>query len=729
MKKIYTFLLALLTIATGQAQINYDFSATAGTFTELVGGTSPTFTAVTTYDATDEGYANNLPIGFTFAYNGSNYTTFHINSNGFIGLGSAFTNNNVYWRNDTGLENGPFNGTANDITASRPIIAPLWDDLNMASTNNISYSTSGVAGNRILTVQWKEVLWDYTATTPCISFQIKLYEQNGKIEFIYRSEAGSLSAPSASSGITASGIGANNFISINALTLAATSSKTVHTSTINAKPSVNGLTFSFTPSTLSPQDAQVEGWVNLPATTCFSTPQSITVRLRNAGSSIINANAVSINLTSTGANTSNNLTITNPTSIAVGATQDVTFTNVNLNLTGATVLTAVATLASDPTRSNDTGRVTINTAPSVSTFPVNESAEVNPLTFGWLRAIAGSNAWALETNGYRNAGLTANTADSLYPQSGSTFFLFNSYNAPAGTRTILYSNCFNLPTASTGMQFDISFWMSHDTSYANDRDSLYLVISTDRGQTWNRIQGFQRYDPLFTIPNWKVENISLLAYAGQTIQIGFEGVSKFGNIIGLDNIVVRANAALPVTFASFTGKTDGTANVLNWTTANEQNNQGFEVLRSTDGRSFSKIGFVASTYETTTRTTNYSFTDKNAVNATNYYRLKQLDKDGKSSYSSVVVLRRGGRKLEIANIYPNPTVDVLNAVISSDKEEKVTLAIVDIAGRVITSQQVTTTLGSVNVSFNIKSLSKGTYFIKLINTSTSETQTERFIKQ
>ncbi|HAN38301.1 MAG TPA: hypothetical protein DCQ29_05310, partial [Chitinophagaceae bacterium] len=378
MKKIYTFLLALLTIATGQAQINYDFSATAGTFTELVGGTSPTFTAVTTYGATDEGYANNLPIGFTFAYNGSNYTTFHINSNGFIGLGSAFTDNDVYWRNSTGLENGPFNGTANDITASRPIIAPLWDDFDMASTSNVSYSTSGVAGNRILTVQWKEVLWGYQATTPCISFQIKLYEQNGKIEFIYRSEAGSLSAPSASSGITASGIGANNFISVNALTLAATSSKTVHTSTINAKPSVNGLTFNFTPSTLSPQDAQVEGWVNLPATTCFSTPQSITVRLRNAGSSIINANAVSINLTSTGANTSNNLTITNPTSIAVGATQDVTFTNVNLNLTGATVLTAVATLASDPTRSNDTGRVTINTAPSVSTFPVNESAEVNP---------------------------------------------------------------------------------------------------------------------------------------------------------------------------------------------------------------------------------------------------------------------------------------------------------------------------------------------------------------
>ncbi len=734
MKKIYFLLFTCFTLITAKAQVAYDFAASSGTFTELVGGTSPTFVSSdpAQYSPTDEGYANSLPIGFTFNYNGNPYTTFHMNSNGFIGLGAAFTAGDVYWRNGTGsgLAAGPINGAANDKTSSRPIIAPLWDDMDMGSTTNMTYATSGTAPNRVLTVQWKEVLWVYTATNPVVSFQIKLYEQNGKIEFIYRSEAGTAASPTASVGITAAGTGSNNFMSVSALTTSATASKTTETNNINAKPAT-GLTFTFTSASLPAQDVFVQGWLNAPPTSCHTTPQTITVRLQNVGSAAINANAVSLNLTSTGANTGINLSNTNSASIAAGATQDVVFTGLNLNAVGATTLRVIATLTGDASPANDTGRITLNTALTTSTFPVAEGAENATFNFGWLRALAGTNAWGLRTGGYRNPNLTSNTADSLYPQSGNRYFLFDSYNAPAGTRSVLHSDCFSMPALNAGREHDVDFWMSHDSSFATFADSLYLIVTTDKGLNWTRLQGFRRYDPTFTVPGWKKESVKLSAYAGQTIMLGFEGVSKFGNVIGLDNVEVRANLTLPVIFESFTGRKEGNNNVLSWTTSFEQNNNGFEILRSADGIKFSSIGFVSSKNNNgnSNTNTNYTLVDNKILAGTNYYQLKQIDKDGKTSLSSIVVLKSNLRKLEIASIYPNPASNQLNIVISSDKEEKVTLAITDIAGRVVKSQSTTASIGSSNLLFNIQDLSKGTYIIKVTSNSSNEILMQKFVKQ
>lgn len=733
MKKIYFSLFTCFTLITAKAQVAYDFAASSGTFTELVGGTSPIFTSSDLgYNATDEGYANDLPIGFTFNYNGNPYTTFHMNSNGFIGLGAAFSAGDVYWRNGTGsgLAAGPFNGTANDKTSSRPIIAPLWDDMDMASTTNMTYQTSGTSGNRVLTVQWKEVNWVYTAAAPVVSFQIKLYEQNGKIEFIYRSEAGTAASPSASVGITAAGTGSNNFMSVNALTTAATASKTAETNTINAKPAT-GLTFTFTSASIPSQDVLVQSWLNVPPTSCHNTPLSITVRVQNVGSAAINANAVSLNLTSTGANAGINISNTNSASIAAGTTQEVVLSGFNLNTVGVTTLRVVATLTGDANPANDTGRINLNTASTVSTFPVNEGAENATFAFGWLRALAGTNAWLIRSGGYRNADLTSNTADSLYPQGGNRFFLFDSYNAPTGTRSILHSDCYSMPALNAGREHDMDFWMSHDSSFANFADSLYVVVTTDKGLNWTRLQGFRRYDPAFTMPGWKKESVKLSAYAGQTIMLGFEGVGKFGNVIGLDNIEVRANLTLPVVFESFTGRKEGNNNVLSWTTSFEQNNNGFEILRSADGIKFSSIGFVGSKNNNGNSNTNTSYTlvDNKILAGTNYYQLKQIDKDGKTSLSSIVVLKSNLRKLEIASIYPNPASNQLNIVISSDREEKVTLAITDIAGRVVKSQLTTASIGSSNLLFNIQDLSKGTYIIKVTSNSSNEILMQKFVKQ
>lgn len=84
--------------------------------------------------------------------------------------------------------------------------------------------------------------------------------------------------------------------------------------------------------------------------------------------------------------------------------------------------------------------------------------------------------------------------------------------------------------------------MSHDnTSARSQLDSLYVSVSTNNGVTWTRLlPGYQRFDAAYATPGWQKLEKDLSAYAGQTIQIGFEGVSKYGNAFGLDDITIAS---------------------------------------------------------------------------------------------------------------------------------------------------------------------------------------------
>ena len=133
----------------------------------------------------------------------------------------------------------------------------------------------------------------------------------------------------------------------------------------------------------------------------------------------------------------------------------------------------------------------------------------------------------------------------LPPHGGTKFFLFNSFTGATGSSSRLYSNCISLPAGPN----QVNFWMSHDntTTLATNLDSMYVSVSTDKGLTWTRLPvistggGLQRHDGTLVAnaaPIWRNDIVDLTAYAGQIIQIGFEGVSKFGNAFGLDDITV-----------------------------------------------------------------------------------------------------------------------------------------------------------------------------------------------
>lgn len=160
---------------------------------------------------------------------------------------------------------------------------------------------------------------------------------------------------------------------------------------------------------------------------------------------------------------------------------------------------------------------------------------------------------------------------------------------------------------------------------------------------------------------------------------------------------------IPVELVSFEGKTDGKINHLNWVTASEKSNDYFNIERSFDGSFFQKIGQIKG-HGTTQERQNYTFSDANANGTTAYYRLNQIDFDGKSTLSHVVALKNGDTKR--VRIFPNP-VGIEGVTVQMESEGKKEILLQDIAGKTLFSTTTTET----NQRISTANLAQGLYFV------------------
>lgn len=191
------------------------------------------------------------------------------------------------------------------------------------------------------------------------------------------------------------------------------------------------------------------------------------------------------------------------------------------------------------------------------------------------------------------------------------------------------------------------------------------------------------------------------------------------------------SSPLPVTLLSFNGRNDGSINKLSWATSTEINNKGFELQRSYDGVNFNKIAFIPSKAGNGNSTSqlDYTFTDINPLPGSNYYRLKQIDIDGRFLHSRILVIRTTkSNTITIKNIYPNPVVENLNIDIYSPASEKVSIIINNMDGKMIMRTETKIIRGDNLVSLPVKFLTKGSYSIKLIVGEKSEKHSYKFIK-
>jgi len=259
-----------------------------------------------------------------------------------------------------------------------------------------------------------------------------------------------------------------------------------------------------------------------------------------------------------------------------------------------------------------------------------------------------------------------------------------------------------------------SFECSDLTTYLSFTDTLngwvvqWTCISggteiwhtSDGGTTWN-LQ-FTTLPPLYFSPR----------------QIIFVD-SLHGWVVGENGVILHTSngGVIPVELTSFTAKVIDEGVILEWATATETNNSGFEILRFTQNdNEWKTIGFVPG-YGTTTEPKSYSFVDENVTTGTYKYRLKQIDFDGTYNYSEVIEVEVDFTPKEFAlyQNYPNPFNPATIIKYDLPNISDVSLIIYDILGRKVkelvnAKQQA----GRYEIQFNASSLSSGVYIYQLV---------------
>ena len=172
--------------------------------------------------------------------------------------------------------------------------------------------------------------------------------------------------------------------------------------------------------------------------------------------------------------------------------------------------------------------------------------------------------------------------------------------------------------------------------------------------------------------------------------------------------------SVPVELTSFAAFVSGKNVNLNWTTASEINNSGFEVERKSSNSDWQKIGFVNGN-GTTTEKQSYTYTDRNLTEGKFNYRLKQVDFNGTFEYSNVVdVVVSTPNKFELVQNYPNPFNPTTSISFNLPQAGNVKLAVYNLLG-----QEVQTLVngfkeaGLHTVNFEAKNLNSGIYLYKL----------------
>jgi hypothetical protein len=206
-----------------------------------------------------------------------------------------------------------------------------------------------------------------------------------------------------------------------------------------------------------------------------------------------------------------------------------------------------------------------------------------------------------------------------------------------------------------------------------------------------------------------------------------------GNINGdlsVNDFIFRGfvtSAPLPVKLNYFNGAKQGNIFSLNWlASCSNTTGAGFTIERSSDGRNFTAINsFTASS---TRCLQPFEYIDNSPLAGKNFYRLKMTEDNGKTIYSSIIILLNAETGFDIVGLLPSlvKTNAVLN--VTSAQKTKLNVVVTDFAGRALQQQAFNLVAGSNQLGMNFANLAAGAYQITGVTTNGEKT-TVRFIKQ
>ncbi len=237
----------------------------------------------------------------------------------------------------------------------------------------------------------------------------------------------------------------------------------------------------------------------------------------------------------------------------------------------------------------------------------------------------------------------------------------------------------------------VSMLVPADGTFTNYTGGIYNYegseISSSRGHAV-LVVGYDQELEYFKAKNswsssWGEAGYFRISYDDVTDDVKFGGYACIASGVYLTQ-------ATPVEFASFSANVVKNQVELSWTTESETENYGFDVERSQDGVQFEKIDFIKG-FGTTTVPQAYSYTDRVLSEGKYYYRLKQIDFDGRFCYSEILeVVLIPPEKCVLKQNYPNPFNNNTKIYFQIPSQEFATLKIYNLIGKQVKTLLQTT---------------------------------------
>ncbi len=217
---------------------------------------------------------------------------------------------------------------------------------------------------------------------------------------------------------------------------------------------------------------------------------------------------------------------------------------------------------------------------------------------------------------------------------------------------------------------------------------------------------------MFTL---KKNNISSFTYKAGAVNLGTSAVTRQKGIYFKGFNYVSAGP-LAVKYSAFDATVVDKAILLKWTTEEEINSNHFEVERSFDGTNFTTVAMVLDGFENGSRK-NYQFKD-NATELQSksvvYYRLKQVDNDGKYTYTNTLVVKLKATEGVVIQTTPNPFTENINVRFTATENGTAQINIINTNGQQVLSKQSDITKGYVTIQVNgLSKLAPGMYIATL----------------
>jgi carboxypeptidase T len=363
----------------------------------------------------------------------------------------------------------------------------------------------------------------------------------------------------------------------------------------------------------------------------------------------------------------------------------------------------------------------------------------NPITIVYddMETGAVTDRWTVAGGfGYSSAQAFGGTRSLSESPSGN-------YGA-SSTRTATFNTDFDLSTATAAW---LSFWVKYRAE--NCMDILRVRVSTNNGTSWTNLCGkytiAENKGNLGGTPGltgiretWTRELFDLSQFLGQPdVRFQFQFTSN-ADVAGdpfyreqddgfsIDNFrLMTSNTTLmtlPVNFLSFSGKLLPNETVqLDWEATVDAQHDYFDIEKSYDKNNFVTLGRVATAPP-------YRFFDPSVKQGNNYYRVKQVDKDGTISYSKIINIIYNKGKIDFI-LYPNPVTEVLNLQVDSDKPANYMVAITDLMGKKVYEQKITPDMAGRTLQISLKDKATGLYVLTIRNEENEVLATEKIIKQ